>query len=308
MKSTRRTESRQRTVAAKPARKTLRIDQISLMGDTQPRAKLDQEVIEEYRDLYERGVELPPIVVFTDGAQYWLVDGFHRRWAAYNAHLTKINCLVYEGTLTDARWASYSVNQTHGLRRTTADKQKAIEAALLHPVGAGLSDSQIADHLGVDHKTVGKYRADLGNSQVIRKGRDGRVINTSSIGKSAKPVDVQPDQPVDVQPDQDNAQYPPCPNCGNRTRNEDGDCDKCLDPCENEGDAEPEYGPGHPLDADSLIATHSQPWDRWGDWRVVVGNVAKCCKLIDAAVVAELLEDLAADIRDRVDGGADDAA
>ncbi len=59
----------------------------------------------------------------------------------------------------------------------------AVRQALKHPNGAKLSDNQIAEHVGVDHKTVAKYRdeLDLGNSQV-RTGRDGRIIDTSKIG------------------------------------------------------------------------------------------------------------------------------
>jgi DNA-binding transcriptional regulator YhcF (GntR family) len=56
---------------------------------------------------------------------------------------------------------SLSANQKHGLRRNRADKRLAVQQALLHPQGAGLSDREIARHCGVDHKTVGRVRSEL---------------------------------------------------------------------------------------------------------------------------------------------------
>jgi len=46
------------------------------------------------------------------------------------------------------------VSETNGLRRTNADKQRAVRAALSHPAPAKLSDKQIARHIGVDPQTV----------------------------------------------------------------------------------------------------------------------------------------------------------
>ncbi len=170
---------------------TLAVGKLRLDGDTQPRAEIDDDLVYDYADAYEAGVDLPPLVVFFDGASYWLVDGFHRWHAARKAELDKVPCEVRQGTLEEARWYSYSVNQTHGLRRTNADKRKAVEYALRHPKGAKLSDRQIAEHVGVAHVTVGRIRkeieTDCNNVPVTtRTGRDGRTIDTSNIGKGKK--------------------------------------------------------------------------------------------------------------------------
>ena len=171
------------------AKKTLPISKLRVDGKTQPRVETDVTVVEEYAAAYTRGDTLPLPVVYFDGERYWLADGFHRRMGDIDAGLKKLRCEVHEGTVEDAQWYSYSANQTHGLRRSNADKARAVKAALHHPHGAEKSDRQIAEHVGVDHKTVGKFRTKLTGEvpqSTTRTGRDGRTINTAKIGKSAE--------------------------------------------------------------------------------------------------------------------------
>lgn len=176
------------------------VQNIRLDGDTQPRAGIDNALVCEYAEAYRADAKsLPPVVVFFDGTNHWLADGFHR-WHAAKAELEKIRCDVRQGTLDDARWFSYSANQTHGLRRNNADKARAVRAALLHPNGTKLSDVQIAAHVGVNDKTVAKYRAELESTSEIpksdeRTGRDGRTTDTAKIGKATFPEGI----PADVQ-------------------------------------------------------------------------------------------------------------
>lgn len=44
-------------------------------GETQHRAALDVEIIEEYAALMAEGVAFPPLRVWFDGEEYWLSDG-----------------------------------------------------------------------------------------------------------------------------------------------------------------------------------------------------------------------------------------
>jgi ParB-like chromosome segregation protein Spo0J len=130
------------------------------------------------------------LVVF-DGAEYWLVDGFHRRWAAVKAKVKQFKCRIVQGTREDARWLSYSVNIEHGLRRTNEDKKKAVVAALKHPKGATMSDGKIAEHVGVSDRMVAKYRQHAqptpkDSESPTRTGRDGRTTNTANIGSKRK--------------------------------------------------------------------------------------------------------------------------
>jgi len=170
------------------------LDQIRTDGGTQPRAAIHLETCREYTEAMQSGEPFPAVEVYFDGVHYWLADGFHRLFAHREVRPGEpIECVVYQGTLEDAQWHSYGVNKAHGLRRTNRDKERAVRAALSHPKGAALSDQQIAEHVGVDPKTVSRHRQDLESTMeipesTIRTGRDGRTINTANIGRRPKKV------------------------------------------------------------------------------------------------------------------------
>lgn len=179
------------------------IASIRLDGGTQPRSAIDFETVFDYMDAMGAGAKFPPVVVFYDGANYWLADGFHRVKAVDQGGSDEIVCDLRQGTQQDAQWYSFGANKTNGLRRTNDDKHRAVRAALLHPNGAQLSNRQISAHVGVDEGTVRNWRdkltAEIPQSPK-RKGRDGRTINVTNIGKSAthnqtEPAPQQPQPP-----------------------------------------------------------------------------------------------------------------
>lgn len=172
----------------------LRIDQIRLDGNTQPRVELDEFLIAEYKEAYLAGAVFPPLDVMFDGASYWLYDGFHRRWGAERAGLDSVPCRILQGTREDAQWASYQQNQTHGLRRSRADKENAIKRALRHPDGRGMSDANLARYLGVSDKTVAKFRAELEARSEIpnvetRTDTKGRAQPAKKAGRRERRAD-----------------------------------------------------------------------------------------------------------------------
>lgn len=170
------------------------IKRLRLDGGTQPRAVLNHEVIEEYIESIKAGAKFPPVDVFFDGEHYWLADGFHRCDAFFGADYDEIECTVHQGTLQDAQWFSYAANRTNGLYRSNADKQRAVQAALRHPASAGLSDREIARHVGVHPDTVGQWRkrqephlSESDRCAPTRTAtRNGTTyeINVSNIGKA----------------------------------------------------------------------------------------------------------------------------
>lgn len=174
-----------------PETTTLLITQIRLDGATQPRAELNYQVIEEYSQAMRAGSEFPPVDVFYDGTDYWLADGFHRVKAAGGAEMDRTAVMIHQGTLESAQWFSLHANHQHGLRRTNADKQRAVQTALANKFSAGLSDREIALHVGVHHEMVSTWRKKL-------SAESGGI-------RQSKPESTEPSAPRITSPRNDSA-------------------------------------------------------------------------------------------------------
>lgn len=151
---------------------------------TQMRVQSDQQTTLEYVQAYLDGDDMPPVVVFRTPEGDILADGFHRLEAAEAAKLETIEADVREGTRRDAILYAVGANAHHGLRRTNADKRRAIETLLADDEWCQWSDREIARKTGVHHETVGEVRRATGGirQSAVRKGADGRTINTANIG------------------------------------------------------------------------------------------------------------------------------
>ena len=128
---------------------------------TQQRVKINREIVEEYAAALKAGAEFPPVDLVQDGTEFYIVDGFYRLEAARLAKLGTILANVEPGTLDDAILRSCGANRAHGLRRTNADKRKAILSILGRATWSGESNRWIAEKVGVDHHTVAEVRKEL---------------------------------------------------------------------------------------------------------------------------------------------------
>ncbi|MEH1902503.1 MAG: hypothetical protein V7L04_14060 [Nostoc sp.] len=142
----------------------IRLDVIKLDGGTQSRACINQQIIEEYAQVWREGAKFPPVVVFYDGTDYWLADGFHRCISAGIALILEIQADVRQGTRRDAVLYSVGANGNHGLRRTNEDKRRAVTNMLNDQEWQKWSDRAIAEQCGVSNAFVGKIRGELGLS------------------------------------------------------------------------------------------------------------------------------------------------
>lgn len=169
----------------------LDLAKIRIDGDIQPREELDQQTVTDYADAMQNGDKFPAVVVYHDGSNYWLVDGFHRVVAYARVNAKKIDAEIHKGTKRDAQLAALEFNAKHGLRRSNADKRRAVMRLLEDAEWSQWSDREIARRCGVSPTSVGTYRSDLsvqvGQIQGERKvERSGRVYvqNTANIGRT----------------------------------------------------------------------------------------------------------------------------
>lgn len=163
----------------------IELSKIRIDGNTQPREKIDTATVSEYAELSM----LPAIVLYQDGANLWLADGFHRYHAALHRGDTTIEADVRKGDVRMARWHAIGANIDHGLRRSVADKRKAVLLALEDSEWAKKSDRQIGSHIGVSHTFVSDTRKSLTSGNVATGGKasvsktTGRGAKTGSVVK-----------------------------------------------------------------------------------------------------------------------------
>jgi len=183
---------------------SLKLEHLKINGGTQPRDAISNQTVDEYAEAMRNGEAFPPVVVYHDGASYWLVDGFHRYHAHRRTNKDAIESDIREGTLRDAVLYSLSVNVDHGLRRTNADKRKAVTTMLTNELvakdedGKPWSDRAIAKQCSVSARLVAELRLALTadsrseNSQQPRayttKHGSKAVMKTARIGRKRKPV------------------------------------------------------------------------------------------------------------------------
>ena len=138
-------------------------------GGTQMRAEMNTETVLEYAQEMVSGTVFPPVVVYFDGTDHWLADGFHRREAAQKIRREVLEAEILQGTSRDAVLHGIGANANHGLRRTQEDKRRAIETILGDEEWSKWSDREIAKAAKVDHKTVGKVRRELLGGKIPRQ-------------------------------------------------------------------------------------------------------------------------------------------
>lgn len=170
---------------------------LKMDGGTQPRSRINDEVVSEYAALWKSGAEFPPVIAFHDGATTWLADGFHRTHAARQAGVKSIPAEVYPGTRRDAILYSVGANAAHGVRRTNEDKRKAVMTLLQDEEWGQWSDREIARQCAVSKSFVNSLRSSLSTNASepapprTYKNKHGTVstMRTDKIGRK-KPAEV----------------------------------------------------------------------------------------------------------------------
>lgn len=223
----------------------LSISSVRLDGGTQGRVRLDPTIVQDYAQEFTRNAEMPvelalksshelwwgsfpPLDVYFD-QEYWLADGFHRlaglRQALERAGLDsyhirgwRVLCKVHKGSRRDAILHAAGANANHGLRRTNADKRKAVETLLRDEEWQKWSDAEIARRCAVDAKTVGNARHQLELNReipdtLIRKRADGATVDTTNVGANKRKIEPvrKPTPTPQVKPAEPVYDAPPVP-------------------------------------------------------------------------------------------------
>ena len=176
-------------------------------GGTQARAELNAATVEEYAQAMQDGATFPPIVVYYDGSDYWLADGFHRVAAARSAGRAVV-ADVRPGTRRDAILWAVGANDTHGLRRTREDVRRSIETLLRDVEWGQWSDREIARQVHCHHNTVATVREKLSGEISQMETRTVARNGTTYQQKRREPP-TEPPASKSTAPPTPNAPEPP---------------------------------------------------------------------------------------------------
>lgn len=175
---------------------SLKLSQIRTDAGTQSRAGINEEVVADYAERMVEGDKFPAVVVFHDGTEYFLADGFHRVMAASRNEFLDVLADVRQGTRMDALKHSLGANTSNGLQRTTKDKRRCVEIGLKE--FSSYSNRAIAQLCGVSDMMVAAIRNVTANQlqdscSSPRVGLDGKTRKL--------PVKFEPEpaeQPVEI--------------------------------------------------------------------------------------------------------------
>lgn len=139
----------------------LKLEQIIIDKGTQTREEIDQKTVTEYAEALMNKEVFPPVIVFHDGINYYLADGFHRYFANKQVKSTHIEADVTNGTLRNALEYALGTNDKHGLKRSIKDKRKAVLIALDDIEYGSLTNREIAKICRVSHTFVNSVKESL---------------------------------------------------------------------------------------------------------------------------------------------------
>jgi hypothetical protein len=171
-------------------------------GGTQPRDHVSSAVATAYAEDMRDGAAFPPVIVYFDGAAYWLADGFHRVMAVELIGGHEIDAEVRQGTRRDAILFSVGANAQHGYRRSNDDKRRVVRMLLDDPEWAAWSDREIARRCYVGADMVGRMRPSpsVGERQIespmTRKVMRGGTAYEMSVAGINEARPVNPEAPM----------------------------------------------------------------------------------------------------------------
>jgi ParB-like chromosome segregation protein Spo0J len=171
------------------------IDSIVVLPEYQMREKLSASTVTEYADLIQaNGSKWPfstPCSIICVKGELILTDGFHRVAAMRKADEDQVCVVITDGTKTDALKAALSANISHGLRRSNADKRRAVVMALADATLQKWSDRKIAELCGVSDPFVGQIRGEVQTVSTSPVVDATKKTGTDGVSQPATKADAE---------------------------------------------------------------------------------------------------------------------
>jgi hypothetical protein len=165
----------------------MKLSQLTLDPGLQMRTELNQDVVDEYAQAMLDGDKFPPIIVFNDGDNNYVAEGFTRCAAAKQAGIEIIDADVHMGTYEDAfDYAFTKANHDNGQRYKNVDKVSAFRKAFTRDRYIKQSDRELGRLYQVSNRFVSQLRK-AANAQpdVIEVKRGNQTYQMKNPKKEA---------------------------------------------------------------------------------------------------------------------------
>ena len=193
----------------------------------QVRAHMCEETVKEYAEAMAAGAKFPPVIVFHDGTNYWLADGFHRLEAWKRNGVNSIKAEVKEGNRIDALKFAFGANSSHGLRMSNEDKRQLVLIVYENRIALGLGEvpsaRAVSEMCGVSNRFAGDQLCTVHTwaDASERQGADGKRYKLP-IPPPRPPMPVPPGARFPIPPTRDGSSG------GGTPSDRDGDEDQGL--------------------------------------------------------------------------------
>ena len=184
--------------------KVMNLAALVLDQKLQSRVEINQDAVDDYAHAMENGDKFPALTVFFDGVHYYLADGYHRYHAAKKAGKVSAECEVINGTFREAQLYATGVNAKHGMRRSHADKRKAVMTLLEDFEWSQWNNVEIARRAGVSVPFVANLRqsgSDDKPTSVKYTTPTGKVAERKSKNEKKQPETVLKSPEVKPEPE-----------------------------------------------------------------------------------------------------------
>ena len=174
----------------------LRLSSIKFDADCQSRVSLDEETVAEYAYRLKEGAAFPPVVVFFDGSDHWLADGFHR-YAAWKGlarergdeATAEIPADIHQGTRVDAVRHALSANAVHGKSREPGDYIKGYTIAVRCGLCAGHDVDAVRSLLACSERWARELTQAARDA--LERDRNIRISEARHAGKTVREIAAQ---------------------------------------------------------------------------------------------------------------------
>ncbi|WP_431304075.1 hypothetical protein [Sediminicoccus sp. BL-A-41-H5] len=172
---------------------SLPLTEVRFDADCQSRVCLDEETVAEYAFRMKEGAEFPPLVVFFDGADHWLADGFHRYAACKglareggNEGTAVVSADIRQGTRLEAVRHALSANALHGKRREPGDYRKGYSIAVRCRLCEAHDAEAVRRLLACSERWARELTSEARDA--VERERDGRIVEARRTGERVRSI------------------------------------------------------------------------------------------------------------------------